>query len=325
MNHRRLLVIPIALGVFAAATLTAQVITAPPLSGDFAFSTSGFELATPSGSSALNFDIKGDGLLTADGNGNLTGSETFTATNSAIPEVGTVSAPCGGTLAGAVAEPGDGTAQIKLQFTPSTPAPTGVGAQDACVPMAIALSCVEVLPNSFYPQIESAAGTTAAQPAAAKKHKKHKGPKGGTNGGPSGGGKCPPSGPGTGAPIAWPPYFVSSAERLKCVTTGITTSSTSVTIDGASQSLEMQQTAPASIIEPTPTPCDAQGLTDCGGGICTDLTSDLQNCGACGVVCDKSGSCQNGQCVSGGQCSSDVDCGSNSVCESGVCVPLKMN
>ena len=81
------------------------------------------------------------------------------------------------------------------------------------------------------------------------------------------------------------------------------------------------------------------GETNCGGGFCTSLLSDTQNCGTCGNVC--SNSCSSGVCVSGETCvdgilnqdETDVDCGGscpnkcvvgqscivNSDCQSGTC------
>ena len=246
--------IPAAAGVFAAATLMAQVITAPPLSGNFALVISGFELVTPAGSNSLYLDIKGNGLLTADGSGNLTGSETFAAASPVVPEVpgSAIAAPCGGTLAGGVTEPGDGTAQVQLKFVPLTAGPTGAGAQDACVPMAMTLSCVEIIPNFGYAVplaggvgVQAGAGLTADK----KKNPKKKSPKGGSNA-PVGGS------PGPIIPIPVPivPFISQGANSLKCVVTNVSSGSTAASIDGASLSVDMQQTGPASIIVPTPEP-----------------------------------------------------------------------
>lgn len=249
----------IALALFAATTLVADVITAPPLSGNFALTISGFELVTAS-STQLHLDIKGEGLVTADGSGNLTGSETFTAANPALPESGTVAAQCAGTLAGVVAEPGDGTAQIKLGFTPSTPDPTGVGAQDSCVPTALVLNCVEIFSQSFFPLLAGPVGPlgptgpgtgqgpvcSPAPPPPLKPHHHHhhRGPKG----------EAAIAEGAAGAPVAWPFFFSSGAQKLKCVAASVTSSSTAASIDGASLSLDLQQTPPASIVVPTPAP-----------------------------------------------------------------------
>jgi murein DD-endopeptidase MepM/ murein hydrolase activator NlpD len=78
--------------------------------------------------------------------------------------------------------------------------------------------------------------------------------------------------------------------------------------------------------------CAAAGLTDCAG-VCADLSSDPNNCGGCGVVCE---GCAGGTCpqVSLGCVSPLVECagvcadfssdpfncgGCGSACESGVC------
>jgi hypothetical protein len=243
------------LGLLGATFLMADVITAPPLSGNFAFTLSGFELVTPSGSSAIHLDLKGEGLVTADGNGNLTGNETFTAANPATTESGPVAAQCAGSLAGTVTEPGDGTAQIQLQFTPTSTstAPTGVGAQDACIPTAMTLSCVEVL-QDFFPPIERVGGPVGPSavatpvppltggPGRGHRHRRrHPKPK------MLGGGA-------SGAPIPLPIFFGSGANELKCVATNVTTTATIGSLDGASLSFELQQTAPASVVVPPPCP-----------------------------------------------------------------------
>ena len=43
--------------------------------------------------------------------------------------------------------------------------------------------------------------------------------------------------------------------------------------------------------------CAGQGLTDCGGGVCIDTTSDPANCGGCGNGCGEGTTCVGGSCV----------------------------
>jgi hypothetical protein len=37
--------------------------------------------------------------------------------------------------------------------------------------------------------------------------------------------------------------------------------------------------------------------SDCGGGVCVDLISDVNNCGSCGNGCDAGATCCNGTCA----------------------------
>ncbi len=134
----------IVFGSLFATRVIAEIIEPSPISGNFAVTIAGYEIVTD-GTNTFHFDIVGEGLVTADGSGNLSGSANsanFTATNPSSSPVpaSPFSAQCPGTLAGTVAEPGDGAAQIQLQFTPSSPVPSGVGPQEACIPMTIGLS-----------------------------------------------------------------------------------------------------------------------------------------------------------------------------------------
>jgi len=237
-----------------ATHVIAEIITASPISGNFALTTAGYEIVFD-GTNTFHFDIVGEGLVTADGSGNLSGSANFMATNPSSSPVpaSPFSAQCPGTLAGTVAEPGDGAAQIQLQFTPSSPVPSGVGPQEACIPMTMGLSCVEIYPESGYatPPVSSGGNpgcaylqgctttfppadpTPTATPAPKKKHHR--------------------KADGSVIPVdPWPPVYLSSATRLKCIATGVTTTSTTSSVEGESLSLDLQQTAPASVTVPPP-------------------------------------------------------------------------
>jgi len=54
-----------------------------------------------------------------------------------------------------------------------------------------------------------------------------------------------------------------------------------------------------------------------GGSYCADLTSDNNDCGACGNQCAAGLQCQQGRCLK--LCSASADCGSLNICVSGVC------
>ena len=238
----------IVFGSLLATRVIAEIIEASPISGNFGLTTAGYEIVFD-GTNTFHFDVVGEGLVTADGSGNLSGSANFTATNpsSSPTPASPFSAQCPGTLAGTAAEPGDGTAQIQLQFTPSGTVPSGVGPQEACIPMTIGLSCVEIYPDSGYPSPLLSAGgnpgcaslptadpTATPTPTPKKKKKHHKADA-------------------DVIPIEpWPPFYLSSATRLKCIATGVTTTSTTSSVEGQSLSLDLQQTAPASVTVPPP-------------------------------------------------------------------------
>ena len=242
----------IALGLSVATVGIAEIITASPISGNFALVTSGYEIFTD-GTNTFHFDLAGEGLLTADGNGNLAGTANFTATVPTPPP--NVSAPfsaqCPGALTGTITEPGDGAATAQLQFTPVsqlTPAieAPSVGPQEACIPMTIALSCVEIYPESGYASPLAASGGTSlggtsaspdptATPTPTPKKKKHR--------------KADAS----VIPVdPWPFPYLWSATRLKCIVTSIATSAAPYSVEGESLSLDLQQTAPASVVVPPP-------------------------------------------------------------------------
>src|SRR5208282_6904415 len=70
----------IVFGSLFATHVIAEIITASPISGNFALTTAGYEIVFD-GTNTFHFDIVGEGLVTADGSGNLSGSANFMATN----------------------------------------------------------------------------------------------------------------------------------------------------------------------------------------------------------------------------------------------------
>jgi hypothetical protein len=67
--------------------------------------------------------------------------------------------------------------------------------------------------------------------------------------------------------------------------------------------------------------CGACGTTcpsgqTCCKGTCRNLSSDNNNCGTCGTACRVYGTCQSGTC----KCGTDPACVRGQVCQSGVCV-----
>ena len=74
----------------------------------------------------------------------------------------------------------------------------------------------------------------------------------------------------------------------------------------------------------SPKNCSDPSLVDCGDGVCSDLVSDAQNCGGCGIDCG-GGACTNGVCTTGScvadgtACAFDADCCSSFCKSDGVC------
>jgi hypothetical protein len=63
--------------------------------------------------------------------------------------------------------------------------------------------------------------------------------------------------------------------------------------------------------------------TRCCGNVCIFVTSDEQNCGACGNTCDSGEQCEGGVCCNfSGDCAVDDDCCSGRACCDGSCVGL---
>ena len=82
-----------------------------------------------------------------------------------------------------------------------------------------------------------------------------------------------------------------------------------------------QEIAPTSPVG-TPVGKCPTGQTSCSG-VCTDTSTNLQNCGACGHACGTGTSCVSGACVqnlltNGSTCQTSSQCSSGS-CSQGVC------
>jgi hypothetical protein len=64
------------------------------------------------------------------------------------------------------------------------------------------------------------------------------------------------------------------------------------------------------------------GTSLCGGNLCTNLGTDIRNCGACGNACEAGWSCQNAACVAPPPPPSGCRTGYKD-CGDGVCIPLR--
>ena len=67
-------------------------------------------------------------------------------------------------------------------------------------------------------------------------------------------------------------------------------------------------------------PCDPDESCCPGasGGICVDLATDADHCGACAVACDPGHTCVAGRCP---ECATAADCAANEICANGACGP----
>ncbi len=119
---------------------TATSTPAPP-PGDLNLHFGGYELVN----GTTRLDIDGIGQVTSDASGNLSGAETYTAVNPAVPVVGSAETVCNGTITGTITPPsgnfasGNGLFSIALTYSPSS------GAGSNCIPSTTTLLCSRTL------------------------------------------------------------------------------------------------------------------------------------------------------------------------------------
>jgi hypothetical protein len=125
----------VALGMSAGQFASAAELRGP--SGNLDLRLDGYEVVTPQSSTTPSrLSIDGIGQLIGDTTGNLSGSESFTAVDPAVP----AQEVCDGTVSGAITPPaggfgsGDGQFTISLAFAPTS-------ADAYCIPATTNLLC----------------------------------------------------------------------------------------------------------------------------------------------------------------------------------------
>ena len=72
--------------------------------------------------------------------------------------------------------------------------------------------------------------------------------------------------------------------------------------------------------------CCAAAVPDCCGDHCTNLDSDVRNCGTCGTRCAPGQICDGGSCICEGfACRKDTDCCNDYFCRGGLCTADETN
>jgi hypothetical protein len=109
-----------------------------------------------------------------------------------------------------------------------------------------------------------------------------------------------------------------SSDAPGVLTPGLVTSDAALAADGAAAPL------PAGRACATSDECswwqDRDPQRPCCAGQCTNLRSDVQNCGGCGIRCAADEMCAHGVCVSAPQACGSVTCDAGDICCGGACV-----
>ena len=101
----------------------------------FGLHFAGYYLVTQSGNSSQN-SIKGLGVLNSDTSGNITGSETFTMVNPALPSSSSSESVCTGSVSGSITpDSSGGIFTVTLGYTPDSSASPG------CFPTVTTFTC----------------------------------------------------------------------------------------------------------------------------------------------------------------------------------------
>lgn len=101
---------------------------------NFGLHFGGYYLVTQNGTSTQE-SVKGLGILTSDSSGNLTGNETFTMVNPALPSSSSSESVCTGSVSGSINPDSGGIFTVTLAYTPDSSAGAG------CFPTTSTLTC----------------------------------------------------------------------------------------------------------------------------------------------------------------------------------------
>ncbi len=94
----------------------------------------GYYLVTQNGTSSHE-NVKGLGILNSDSSGNLSGNETFTMVNPALPSSSSSESVCTGTVSGSISPDSGGIFTVTLAYTPDSSASAG------CLPTTSTFTC----------------------------------------------------------------------------------------------------------------------------------------------------------------------------------------
>ena len=95
----------------------------------------GYYLVTQNSTSSQE-NVKGLGILTSDNSGNLSGNETFTMVNPALPSSSSSESVCTGTVSGSISPDNGGIFTVTLAYTPPDSS-----ASAGCLPTTSTFTC----------------------------------------------------------------------------------------------------------------------------------------------------------------------------------------